>query len=73
MRSATAPDTIVAAVAAGAGTVGEVVDVVYAGLPGGLRPAAVHQVRVQLVKLSRDAAVTFDDDRTGEAASVRLR
>ena len=64
---------LVAAIADGAGTVGDLVDVVYAGIPDGLRSAAVHQVRVQLVKLSRDAAVTFDDDRTGESASVRLR
>lgn len=64
---------IITAIAAGAGTIGDVVDVVYAGIPSGLRPAAVHQVRVQLAKLSEDAAVTFDDDRTGESASVRLR
>ncbi|MGI9665693.1 MAG: MBL fold metallo-hydrolase [Acidimicrobiia bacterium] len=57
----------------GAGTVGEVVDVVYAGVPGGLRPAAVHQVCVQLTKLSRDAAVTFDDGHADETTSVRLR
>ena len=60
------------AIAAGAGTIGDLVDVVYAEVPQGLRPAAVHQVRVQLVKLSRDAAVWFDNT-TGESASVRPR
>ena len=63
---------IVGAVRAGAGTVGAVVDVVYADVPAGLRPAAAHQVRVQLVKLSRDGAVWFDD-ATGESGSIRLR
>lgn len=62
---------LLAAVASGAGTVGDIVDVVYADVPSGLRPAATHQVRVQLIKLSRDGAVTFDDDRT-ERAGVRL-
>ena len=42
-----------------------------ADVPEGLRSAAVHQVRVQLIKLSRDGAITFDDDRT-ERARVRL-
>lgn len=64
---------ILAAIGAGAGTVGEIVDVVYAGVPGGLRPAAVHQVCVQLTKLSRDAAVTFDDGHADATTSVRLR
>jgi glyoxylase-like metal-dependent hydrolase (beta-lactamase superfamily II) len=63
---------IISAVTAGAGTVATIVDLVYAGIPVGLRPAAVHQVRVQLVKLSEDAAVWFDDDRT-EQARVGLR
>lgn len=60
------------AVRAGAGTVGALVDVVYAEVPHGLRPAAAHQVRVQLTKLSRDAAVWFDDT-TDESARVRVR
>jgi glyoxylase-like metal-dependent hydrolase (beta-lactamase superfamily II) len=64
---------IIAAVRDGAGTVGDIVDVVYVGVPDGLRPAAAHQVRVQLTKLSEDAAVWFDDDKTGESASVRPR
>jgi glyoxylase-like metal-dependent hydrolase (beta-lactamase superfamily II) len=55
---------LLGAVAEGASTVGEIVDVVYAEVPAGLRPAAIHQVRVQLAKLSRDGAVTFHDDRT---------
>lgn len=63
---------ILAAITAGAVTVGDLVDAVYAGLPADLRPAAVHQVAVQLGKLSGDGAVWFDDDRT-EQARVRLR
>jgi glyoxylase-like metal-dependent hydrolase (beta-lactamase superfamily II) len=62
---------LLAAIADGAASIGDLVDHVYAGVPAGLRPAAVHQVRVQLTKLSRDGAVTFDDDRT-ERATVRL-
>jgi glyoxylase-like metal-dependent hydrolase (beta-lactamase superfamily II) len=62
---------LLSTIADGAHTVGELVDAVYADVPAGLRPAAVHQVRVQLTKLSRDGAVTFDDDRT-ERATVRL-
>lgn len=62
---------LLAAIANGAETVGDVVNAVYADVPSGLRHAATHQVRVQLIKLSRDGAVTFDDDRT-ERAGVRL-
>jgi glyoxylase-like metal-dependent hydrolase (beta-lactamase superfamily II) len=63
---------IVRAVSDGATTIGDLVDVVYVGLPPALRAAAVHQMRVQLVKLSGDAAVWFDDDQT-EQATVRPR
>lgn len=63
---------LVDAIREGAGTVGDLVDVVYADVPSGLRSAAAHQVRVQLAKLSRDAAVSFDDT-ADESASVRLR
>lgn len=62
---------LLAAVGDGANSVGQLVDVVYAGIPAGLRAAAVHQVQVQLTKLSRDGAVTFHDDRT-ERARVRV-
>lgn len=61
---------LLAAIREGAATVGDIVDRVYAAVPAELRPAAVHQVRVQLIKLSRDGAVTFSDDRT-ERAVVR--
>lgn len=64
---------IVDAVNEGAGTVGDIVDVVYAGIPSGLRHAAVHQVGVQLAKLSRDGAVSFDAGRTTEQTEVRPR
>lgn len=63
---------ILAAVLGGVATVGDLVDVVYAAVPVGLRPAAVHQVRVQLTKLSGDGSVWFDDDGT-EQAQVRTR
>lgn len=63
---------IVEAIGSGAATVGDVVDAVYTEVPSGLRQAAVHQVRVQLTKLLRDALVTFEDDNT-EHSSVRLR
>lgn len=42
------------AVQAGARSVGGLVDVVYAEVPAELRPAALHQVYVQLVKLTDD-------------------
>ncbi len=63
---------LLSAIRSGTATVGDLVDVVYSGIPEGLRDAAAHQVRVQLTKLSRDGAVWFDDDRT-ERARVRLR
>lgn len=64
---------IVAAVAGGAGTIGEIVDLVYAGIPRGLRRAAVHQVGVQLSKLSQDGAVTFSMGTAEEDTEVHLR
>lgn len=64
---------IVEAVNNGAGTIGEIVDVVYAGIPGGLRPAAVHQVVVQLKKLSDDSAVWFEVGMAEEKTEVRAR
>ena len=64
---------IVASVADGAGTVGDIVDVVYAGVPAGLRHAAIHQVGVQLAKLSRDGAVTFVVGMAEEETEVRLQ
>ncbi len=64
---------IVEAVSLGAGTVGDIVDVVYAGIPAGLRRAAVHQVGVQLTKLYRDGAVSFPTGSAEEETEVRLR
>ena len=64
---------IVAAVGGGAETIGDIVDVVYADIPAGLRYAAVHQVGVQLTKLSRDGAVSFDVGMAEEETEVRLR
>lgn len=63
---------IVASVGDGAGTIGDIVDVVYAGIPLGLRRAAIHQVGVQLTKLSRDGALTFAAGMAEEETEVRL-
>jgi glyoxylase-like metal-dependent hydrolase (beta-lactamase superfamily II) len=63
---------IVRAIRDGAGTVGDVVDAVYAGVPSGLRPAALHQVEVQLAKLSREGAVSFVQGKADEK-EVHLR
>ncbi|MDK1017820.1 MAG: MBL fold metallo-hydrolase [Actinomycetota bacterium] len=63
---------IVAAVGSGAGTIGDVVDVVYAEIPRDLRRAAVHQVGVQLTKLSRDGAVVFASGMAEEDTEVHL-
>jgi glyoxylase-like metal-dependent hydrolase (beta-lactamase superfamily II) len=64
---------IVDAVTNGAGTIGEIVDVVYAGLPAGLRAAAVHQVAVQLKKLLDDSVVWFEAGMAEEKTEVRAR
>ncbi|GMQ85534.1 MAG: MBL fold metallo-hydrolase [Acidimicrobiia bacterium] len=52
---------IVDAVAAGAATIDDVVDAVYAAIPEMLRPAAAHQVRVQVDKLVGDGLVAIVD------------
>ncbi|MGI9583966.1 MAG: MBL fold metallo-hydrolase [Acidimicrobiia bacterium] len=64
---------LVAAVENGAQTVGDLVDIVYTGIPDGLRNAAAQQVCVQLVKLSRDGAVWFDVGSGSETSEVRPR
>lgn len=64
---------LIAAVNAGARTVGDLVEVVYAGIPVGLRLAAAQQVQVQLVKLSQDGAVWFDEGSTSENSEIRPR
>jgi glyoxylase-like metal-dependent hydrolase (beta-lactamase superfamily II) len=64
---------IIAAVREGAGTIGAIVDVVYVGLPDGLRHAAIHQVGVQLTKLSRDGEVSFASGTVEDETEVRLR
>jgi len=64
---------IIAAIAGGASTIGDIVDVVYAGIPAGLRGAAVHQVGVQISKLFDDGEVSFDGRRLGDHTTIRLR
>jgi glyoxylase-like metal-dependent hydrolase (beta-lactamase superfamily II) len=64
---------ILDAVRQGAGTIGDIVDVVYTGIPDGLRPAAVHQVAVQLKKLFDDSVVWFEPGLAEEQTEVRAR
>ena len=57
----------------GAGTIGDIVDVVYVGIPPGLRPAAVHQVAVQLKKPFDDCVVWYEQGLAEEQTEVRAR
>jgi len=63
---------ILAAVAGGAGTVGEVADRVYAGVPAVLGAAVITQVYVQLVKLSSEGTVSLAPGGVDRATKVNL-
>jgi glyoxylase-like metal-dependent hydrolase (beta-lactamase superfamily II) len=63
---------IIEAIAGGASSIGDIVDVVYMGIPSGLRGAAIHQVGVQISKLYDDGAVSYDDRRLGDHTTIRL-
>lgn len=63
---------IVAAIAEGATTVGQVVDAVYAFVPPDLRAAATHQVIVQMTKLQADGEVRFSAGAVGPSTMVEL-
>ena len=63
---------IMRAIERGAVTVGDVVDSVYGDVPAGLRSAAAHQVQVQLVKLSRQGAVTFGRGKAEETEEIEV-
>jgi len=52
---------IVDAVRSGASTIDDIIDVVYDEIPGALRPAATHQLRVQLTKLVGEGLVFMDE------------
>lgn len=52
---------LVAAIEAGAATLGELLDAVYAEVPAELRPAALHQVHVQLRKLHTEGWVRLGE------------
>jgi glyoxylase-like metal-dependent hydrolase (beta-lactamase superfamily II) len=52
---------IVDAVRSGASSIDEIVDVVYTEVPGALRPAAAHQLEVQLEKLIGEGEVEAAD------------
>jgi len=64
---------ILEAINGGASSIGDIVDIVYADIPTGLRDAASHQVGVQISKLFDDGAVSFDDRRLGDHTTIRLR
>ncbi len=59
-------------VGAGAGTIGEIVDVVYSFVPADLRAAATHQVIVQLNKLLAEEKVRFSAGAAGPSTMVEL-
>jgi glyoxylase-like metal-dependent hydrolase (beta-lactamase superfamily II) len=63
---------LLAAIADGADTVVGLVAAVYGDVPTEIVPAAAHQVRVQLVKLSRDGAVLLLPGGAGEDIKVEL-
>ncbi|MEN8234813.1 MAG: MBL fold metallo-hydrolase [Actinomycetota bacterium] len=63
---------ILEAIRAGAGTVADVVDGVYAFVPADLRPAAMFQVIVQLRKLKADEEVRFSAGEVGPSTMVEL-
>jgi glyoxylase-like metal-dependent hydrolase (beta-lactamase superfamily II) len=63
---------ILDAIGAGARTVEDVVDAVYAFVPADLQMAAVHQVTVQLSKLSADEKVWFPAGAAGPSTMVEL-
>jgi hypothetical protein len=54
---------IVEAIRAGAATIDDIIDAVYAEVPEALRPAAAHQMKVQLDKLAGDGLVVVAGDR----------
>jgi glyoxylase-like metal-dependent hydrolase (beta-lactamase superfamily II) len=58
------------AVHGGARTIGDLVDEVYAEVPADLRPAALHQVHVQLVKLAGDGWIYLGAGGTDPSATV---
>jgi glyoxylase-like metal-dependent hydrolase (beta-lactamase superfamily II) len=63
---------ILDAIRIGASTVADVVDTVYAFVPVDLRPAATHQVIVQLTKLCADDEVRFPTGEAGPSTMVEL-
>lgn len=63
---------VLGAVRIGAGTVDDIVDVVYAGLDPALRMAAVFQVHTQLTKLKNEGWVVLDAGGAQGTTSVRL-
>ncbi|MGB9358944.1 MAG: MBL fold metallo-hydrolase [Acidimicrobiia bacterium] len=63
---------ILDAIGAGATTVSDLVDAVYAFVPSGLRQAAIQQVIVQLSKLNADGEVGFSAGAAGPSTMVDL-
>jgi glyoxylase-like metal-dependent hydrolase (beta-lactamase superfamily II) len=63
---------VLAAVAAGAATIGDIVDVVYEGIEPGLRLAATMQVHTQLIKLKNEGRVSLGSGGASGATPVGL-
>jgi glyoxylase-like metal-dependent hydrolase (beta-lactamase superfamily II) len=63
---------IIAAVGAGADTVEDIVGVVYVGLDDALVPAAVHQVRIQLMKLNAEGRLELRHGSGGGTERILL-
>lgn len=63
---------VLAAIRSGAGKIGEVVDVVYAGLDPALRTAATLQVYTQLIKLRDEGWVVLGEGGAQGATTVEL-
>ena len=63
---------VLAAVESGAGTIGDIVDVVYVGLDPSLRSAATMQVHTQLIKLYNEGRVSLGSGGAQAATAVEL-
>ncbi len=63
---------IVSVIGAGAATIRDVVDAVYAFVPPDLRAAATHQVIVQMIKLQADGELGFSAGAVGPSTMVEL-
>jgi glyoxylase-like metal-dependent hydrolase (beta-lactamase superfamily II) len=65
-------EQILAAVRSGAGTVGEVVEIVYADVDRSLHSLAAHSVAAHLRKLNSEGRIVFDDSGSGDGWRARV-